>query len=89
MRQLLGENNLEDNIFKQLFLQGLTIDAQHILVSTSDSVNIEQLADIADKIIKVATPPISSIGSVTSQLACDVSAPVTSYMHGLEPKWTS
>ena len=50
----------------------------NVLVSTIDSVNIEQLADIADKIIEVATPTISSIGAVTSQLANDVFSPATS-----------
>ncbi|XP_038056005.1 uncharacterized protein LOC119727996 [Patiria miniata] len=52
MRQLLGENTLEDNILKQLFLQRLPTTIQGILASTSTAVNIEQLADIADKIVE-------------------------------------
>ena len=71
---------MEDNILDQLFLQRLPINAKRVLVSTSDSVNIEKLADITDKIIEVAIPPTSSISAVTSQFACDVSEPATSDM---------
>ena len=60
MRQLLGENTLEDSILKQLFLQRLPNNIQGILTSTSPMVTIEQLADIADKIVEVSVPSIST-----------------------------
>ena len=63
MRLLLGESKLEDNILKQLFLQRLPGNVKAILASTLDNVSLDQLAELADKIIEVATP---SIGHLTS-----------------------
>ena len=57
MRQLLGDNTLEDRILRQLFLPRLPMNAQLILVSSADSVPITQLAALADKILEVALPP--------------------------------
>ena len=57
MKQLLGENKLEDRILRQLFLQRLPQNVHLILASSSDTVDLEQLAVIADKIIEVAPPP--------------------------------
>ena len=65
MRLLLGESKLEDNILKQLFLQRMPGSVKAILASTQDSVSLEQLAELADKIIEVATPS-SSIGQVSN-----------------------
>ena len=61
MRQLLGDRTLEVSILRQLFLQRLPVNAQLVLASTSESVDIDQLASIADKILEVNTPAISSI----------------------------
>ncbi|XP_038063154.1 uncharacterized protein LOC119733859 [Patiria miniata] len=63
MRQLLGENTMEDNILKQLFLQRLPTTIQGILASTSTAVNIEQLADTADKIVEVSVPTVSTVNT--------------------------
>ena len=71
---------IKDNILKQLFLQQLPNDAQRILVSTSNLVNVERFADIADKRVKVATADTSSIDAVTSQSADAMSTPATSDM---------
>ena len=56
MRQLLGERELEKSILKQLFLQRLPSNVQLILASSSDSVDTDKLAEIADRIIDVAMP---------------------------------
>ncbi len=63
MRQLLGDNTLEDRILRQLFLQRLPMKAQLILASSADTVSIDQLATLADKILEVAlpTPSVASI----------------------------
>ena len=45
MRQLLGENTLEEKILKQLFLQRLPTTVQSILASTADTVGIGALAE--------------------------------------------
>lgn len=70
MRQLLGANVLEESILKQLFLQRLPINAQLILASSSDSVDIDRLANIADKILEV-TPfsPAPMVSTVTPPTA--------------------
>ena len=66
MQQLLGENRLEEQIFKQLFLQRLPMNAQRILASTADRVSLDELAALADKILEVAlpTPSIAAFQSV-------------------------
>ena len=64
MRQLLGDTQLEDGILLQLFLQRLPMNAQIILSTTSDTVTVDQVALIADKILEVATP--SAISAVQS-----------------------
>ena len=77
MKQLLGDGKLEERILKQLFLQRLPQTVQLILASTSDAVNIEQLADIADKIVEAAIPPVSSIATVSThpQVAAAAAVP--------------
>ena len=54
MRQLLGVNTLENTIIKQLFLQRPPINVQLLLTSTQEVVDIEHLADLANKIIEVS-----------------------------------
>ena len=71
MKQLLGENNLEDKILRQLFLQRLPQNVQLILASSSDALDLEQLALIADKILEVAVPHSVStvnVGAAATQL---------------------
>lgn len=90
MKQLLGDNKLEERILKQLFLQRLPSNVQLILASTSDTMPITQLADLADKIVEVVIPPV---GPVMSALATpsasppstiDISAPPAS-VHTVPP----
>ena len=92
MRQLLGENRLEDRILCQLFLQRLPVNAQLILASTAEAVPLEQLASLADKILEVATPTVATLASPTpalptnnqdlSDLRCQVNN-LTSQVHSL------
>ena len=76
MKQLLGENKLEERILRQLFLQRLPQNVQLILASSSDAVDLEQLALIADKILEVAVPLSASTASVGA-----VTAPATMTPH--------
>ena len=59
MRQLLGDNVLEDGILRQLFLQRLPQNIQLILASTPQTVSLEDLSLLADKILEVASPHLS------------------------------
>ena len=66
MQQLLGENKLEESILKQFFLKCLPSNIQLILASTSEAVNITQLADLADKIVEASEPAASAMSAVSA-----------------------
>ena len=70
MKQLLGENKLEDRILRQLFLQRLPQNVHLILASSSDTVDLEQVAVIADKIIEIA-PTVATCSNTPSPHAID------------------
>lgn len=64
MRQLLGDNRLEEGILRQLFLQRLPASAQIILIPTTDTVPLDDLAVLADRIntlwkLLLHNPPLS------------------------------
>ena len=58
MQQLLGDTpGITDGSFiHELFLQQLLANIRMVLASTSDSVSLDELAQLADKIVKVAAP---------------------------------
>ncbi|KFD66930.1 hypothetical protein M514_20796 [Trichuris suis] len=57
MQQLLGSSarSVDDALFHGLFLQCLPSSVRMILASSSETVNVQSLAEIADKILE-ATP---------------------------------
>ena len=63
MRQLLGDNRLEDGILRQLFLQRLPTNTQRILASTADNSSLDELAVLADRILEVA-PSQPSVAAI-------------------------
>ena len=73
MRQLVGDNRLEDGILRQLFLQRLPTNTQRILASTADNISLDELAVLADRILEVAPsqPSVAAIAT-TSQSASTV-----------------
>eukprot|EP00795_Rhopilema_esculentum_P007425 gene7425-biopygen8703 len=85
MRQLLGDNTLENNILRQLFLGRLPTNVRLILASTADSLPVEQVALLADKILEVATPlGISSLTpTVSAPAPTPVTPPIASEVHAL------
>ena len=56
MKQLLGDRVLEDSILRQLFVQRMPTNVQQILASSSSSLTITQVAELADRILAVASP---------------------------------
>ena len=64
MQQLLGEHtSTTDSAFlHELFLLKLSANVRMVLASTGDTVSLEKLAELADKILEVALP--SSIAAV-------------------------
>ncbi|XP_072173186.1 uncharacterized protein [Diadema setosum] len=75
MKQLLADATLEDSILKQLFLQCLPNNVQQILASTSTEVTIEQVAELADKIVEVATPLLVTTVAAPSSISQSFPAP--------------
>ena len=74
MQQLLWEkaNTTDGSFLCQLFLQRLLSNVRIVLASTADTTSIDKLANLADKIMEVATPT-SSISAVSqSQLSSEM-----------------
>ena len=69
MQQLLGEkaHDTYDAFLRELFLQRLPPNIWMVLTSTPDTGNLEDLAQLADKIVEVAvpSPSISAISTTT------------------------
>lgn len=68
MQQLLGDKlgGGSDDFLRELFLQRLPGNVRMVLASADPSTDIEKLADMADKIIEVSTPPVVAALSPTS-----------------------
>ena len=62
MQQLLGDHaEVTDGSFiRELFLQRLPSNVRMVLASTSATTSLEELAELADKIVEVATPTIAA-----------------------------
>ena len=67
MQQLLGDKaNTTDGAFmRELFLQRLPSNVRMVLASTPDTGNITDLAQLADKVMEVASPSVSGITTTT------------------------
>ena len=65
MQQLLGDKlgaSADANSFlRELFLQCLPPNVRMVLASTDASMDLNKLADMADKVMEVATPTVSAI----------------------------
>ena len=67
MQQLLGDkaNNTDGGFMRELFLQRLPSNVHMVLASTPDTGSLNDLAQLADKIMEVATPSVSSVHTST------------------------
>lgn len=67
MQQLLGDkaNNTDGAFMRELFLQRLPSNVRMVLASTPDTGSLDDLAQLADKIMEVATPSVSSVHTST------------------------
>lgn len=72
MQQLLGNRaSTTDSVFlRELFLQHLPNNVRMVLASTADTVTLQQLAELAERIVEVAAPSVSAVH--TPQLSADV-----------------
>ena len=76
MQQLLGEHtSTTDSAFlRELFLLKLPANVRMVLASTGDTVSLDKLAELADKILEVALPSsIAAVDSSAPQLSTEVS----------------
>ena len=71
LQQLAGDMpGLTDGTFlRELFLQRLPANVRMVLASTRENTSIEELAQLADRIIEVAVPPsVSNVSTQPSEL---------------------
>ena len=61
MQQLLGDRPPDEAFVRELFLQKLPSSVRMVLASARCDTTLAQLAQMADKIMKVATPSISDV----------------------------
>ncbi len=74
MQQLLGERaSTTDSAFvHELFLQRLPNNVHMVLASTADTTSLDNLAELADKVVEVAAPPVAVIRNPSQQLNSEV-----------------
>ena len=65
MQQLLGDRpGVTDGSFlRELFLQRLPPNVRMVLASTPGTVSLDKLAEIADKVVEVASPSVSAVSA--------------------------
>ncbi|KFD45992.1 hypothetical protein M513_13148 [Trichuris suis] len=65
MQQLLGSSarSVDDVLFRELFLQRLPSSVRMILAPPSETVNVQTLAEITDKILEATTSPWRDLNS--------------------------
>ena len=67
MQQLLGDkaNNTNGAFIRELSLQLLPSNVHMVLASTPDTESLDELTQLANKIMEVATPSVSSVHTAT------------------------
>ena len=63
--QRLLDDHADNSFLRELFLQRLPANMRMVLASTPDTSNLDKLAEMADKIMEVATPAVSSVATPT------------------------
>ena len=69
MQQLLGDSAgplLDNSLIRELFFQRLPSHVRMVLASSGDAVSLDTLADMADKMMEVAQPNVTSITSTSA-----------------------
>ena len=61
MQQLLGDTADATPFLRELFLQRLPANVRMVLASTDSSTELPKLAELADKVMEVATPTIANL----------------------------
>ena len=63
MQQLLGDkaSSADSSFMRELFLQRLPANVRMVLASTPDTTDLDDLAQLADKIVEVAIPSVAAV----------------------------
>lgn len=63
MQQLLGDKaaSTESSFLSELFLQYMPSNIRMVLASTADTVSLEELATLANKVMDIAAPSIAAV----------------------------
>ena len=71
-QQLLGDKAgaIDPSLLRELFLQRLPANVRMILASTAEGTSLDNLATLADKVMEVAVPTVSSV--TVSQLSAEM-----------------
>ena len=72
MQQLMGDAagpNLDNSFLWELFFQRLPSHVRMVLASSGDNVSLDTLVDMADKIMEVAMPTVTSVTSSAPAVA--------------------
>ena len=74
IQQLLGDKlaSTDRAFLRELFLQRLPQNVRMVLAATKDTEDLEMLAALADKVIEVAPPTVSTATTESSQLSTEV-----------------
>lgn len=65
MQQLLGDKagTLDSSVLRELYLQRMPANVRMVLASSPDTSTVDNLAQLADKIVEVATPSVSAMSA--------------------------
>ena len=74
IQQLLGDKlaSTDRAFLRELFLQRLPQNVRMVLAATKDTEDLETLATLADKVMEVAPPTVSTATTESSQLSTEV-----------------
>ena len=71
MQQLLGDRatTTDSAILRGLFLQRLPSNVRMVFAFSPDTASLESLAELADKVVEVAAPPVNAVQTAFPQLS--------------------
>ncbi|XP_065182576.1 uncharacterized protein LOC135813407 [Sycon ciliatum] len=76
MQQLLGSADIDTSLLRELFIQRLPAGVQMVLASSGDSMSLDKIADMADRILEVSAPhATATVAAATVAAAPVASAP--------------